>query len=116
MESQHFTPVKIMVCVDNTPESRVAVRFACAKAAKAQRRGGLVDLLHVIEPADFQGLGGVVEKIQADRHAEGETLLQDLAHEANFCEGIRPSLQLRQGVIGPRARADADRSGQGPTR
>ena len=41
---------KFLVCVDDTPECRVALRFACRRANKT---GGGVTLLRVIEPGDF---------------------------------------------------------------
>ncbi len=44
-------PQNVLVCVDRTPRSRVAVRYACRRA---RNTGGNVSLLHVIEPPEFQ--------------------------------------------------------------
>ncbi len=97
-EEQHTPPPgKFLVCVDKSDVSRVALHFACVKAKK---RGGLVDMLHVIEPpADFQGLAAVAEKIREERREEAEELMQALAEEAGKV-GITPSILLREGSIG----------------
>ena len=42
-------------------------------------RGGAVDLLHVMPPADFQTLGSVADRMKEERRAEGEQLLTKLA-------------------------------------
>ncbi len=90
-------PSKYLVCVSDTPQSRVALKFACLKA---QRGGGLVDILHVIPPPDFQTLFNVADRMQQERYEEAKTLLQDVCDEAyNLC-GIRPSLLIREGQVG----------------
>lgn len=91
------SPGKFLVCVDRSGASRVALHFACVKARK---RGGFVDMLHVMEPpADFQGLAAVAEKMREERRAEAEELMQALAEEAGKA-GITPSILLREGNIG----------------
>jgi nucleotide-binding universal stress UspA family protein len=57
-ETPHYSerPVKFLVCVDGQSEAQVALRMACIKASK---RGALVDILHVIEPAEAESLFGV---------------------------------------------------------
>jgi hypothetical protein len=100
MISEHLlTPVKILVCVDKSPESGVAVKFACAKAAKAIRRGGIVELLHVMEPADFQGLGSVADKISSDRRKESEKLLNGFSQQAIDEYEVMPRHNIREGNI-----------------
>lgn len=94
--SQEVRPPKFLVCVDQAEETRVALRYACIKAKKL---GGVVDLLHVIEPGDFQSLFAVAEKARAERREAAEAMLQTLAEEANTF-GIMPSLILREGVAG----------------
>lgn len=86
-------PSKYLVCVDDTEVSRMALKFACLKGEK---RGILIDILHVIEKQDIQALG-VGEKMAYERRKEGEKLLQELAELAHECSGITPSLWLREG-------------------
>lgn len=87
-------PSKYLVCVDDTDVSRIALRFACIKA---RRRGILIDILHVIPPADIQAIGAVGDKIDKEQREEAEKLLQDMAAEAHELSGIRPSLWIRCG-------------------
>ena len=45
-----------LVVIDDSPEARVALRFAARRASKT---GGAVDVLAVVEPQDFVQWGGV---------------------------------------------------------
>lgn len=89
-------PAKYLVCVDSKDYSRMALRFACTVA---KLNGCLVDLLHVIEPADFQSFGAVADKMREERRQEAEELLQNYAEEAQKYAGITPSIILREGGI-----------------
>jgi nucleotide-binding universal stress UspA family protein len=97
MTEPTLRPFKFLVCVDNRPESRIALRLACEKA---KRRGGLVDIVHVIAPADFQSLPGVAERMREEQRAEAETMMNAIAAETLAAVGLRPGIQLREGVIG----------------
>lgn len=90
-------PPKYLVCVDEKPESQVALRLACVKAAA---RGGTINLIHVVPPADFQTLHAVADRMNAERRAEAEALLQRLSAEAFAASGLVPVLILREGAIG----------------
>src|SRR4026207_1473313 len=61
---------KLRVVVDETPECESALAFA---ASRAQRTGGQLSLLYVIEPdVDFQWLpGGEVARAGGPKHAHG---------------------------------------------
>ena len=88
---------KYLVCVDTKPECRVALKLACMKA---RERRGMVDMLHVVAPADFQTLGAVADRMREERRQEGEILLKELADEASAEHGITPSMILREGITG----------------
>lgn len=90
-------PVKYLVCASDTPEARAALKLACLKAKSC---GGLVDVLHVIPPADFQTLSGIADRMRDEQHEAAERLLQSIAEEAYDSCGIRPSLIVREGQIG----------------
>lgn len=100
---------KYLVCVDNREECRAALKLVCMKAAA---RKGMVDMLHVTPPADFQTLGAIADRMREERKREGEELLKTLADEAYAAYGIRPAPLLREGAIGDEviaaALADAD--------
>jgi nucleotide-binding universal stress UspA family protein len=87
---------KFMVCVGHGEVSKVAVRFACARAKKSNCT---VELIHVIEPADFQALFAVTDKVREERRQEAEKLLQGLAALAQQMS-VTPSLNLREGPRG----------------
>lgn len=88
---------KYLACVDGREESRVALRLACMKA---KSRGGSVGILHIIEPVDFQTLGGVAERMREERKLEAEKLLKTLSDEASAAYGITPTPMLREGATG----------------
>ncbi len=87
---------KYMVCVGKGDASRVAVRLACARGKKAGRS---VELLHVVEPPDFQALFAVTDKLREERRQEAENLLNDLCALGQQV-GVTPSINLREGVRG----------------
>lgn len=92
-----ITPSKFLVCVNKSEESLVALRFACIKAKK---RGGLVDIVHVMEPADIQPLFGVADRMREERRDEAEALMKRMAGMAYEISGIAVGLVLREGQIG----------------
>jgi len=83
-----------LVVVDDTPECRVALRFASMRAKKT---GGGVVLLHVIEPADFQHWMAVENLMREEAREEAELLLQGLAAEVHEWSGIMPEYRIREG-------------------
>ncbi len=85
---------KFLVVVDDTPECRVALRFACLRA---RNTGGGVTLLYVSEPADFQHWMAVGDLMQHEAREEAEKVLQGLAAEVNELSGIMPELVVREG-------------------
>lgn len=90
-------PPKYLVCVDSREESHTAFTLACMKA---KARGGMVALLHIIAPADFQTLGAIADRMREERQKEGEQLLKKLSDEASAIFGIMPESVLREGPTG----------------
>lgn len=90
-------PFKFLVCVDESPQSRAALRFA---AMRARNVGGLLALLHVTEPADFHEWMSIADVMEEERREEAERLLHDLAGEVRALTGLVPELRIRSGVIG----------------
>jgi nucleotide-binding universal stress UspA family protein len=91
-------PTKFLVCVSGSDNSasRVALRLACLRARKC---GGLVDMLHVIEPLSADPLMGIGEKLREESRARAEALMQELCAEAHATAGITPSILLREGNV-----------------
>ena|SRR5579872_2622609 len=85
---------KFLVIVDKTPECRVSLRFA---ARRAQRTGGIVTLLYIVPPADFQQWAGVERLMREEAHQEAERALHDAARLVNEIVGNMPELVTREG-------------------
>ena len=83
-----------LVVVDDTPESRVAMRYAALRAAHVDAR---VTLLHAIPLTEFIQWGGVQDLIEADAKAKAEALLAGVADELVALSGQRPGMIVRQG-------------------
>ena len=89
-------PAKYLVCVDDTDASAVAVRFACMKAHK---RGGQVLALHVVEPADFQSLLAVADKMREDLHQHAQEVLDKIVASVADLEGLALETLIREGKV-----------------
>jgi nucleotide-binding universal stress UspA family protein len=85
---------KFMCVVDDSPECRLALRFAFRRAA---RTGGGVVLLYVIEPADFQHWVAVENLMREEAREAAEEVLQTLADEVSQWSGIMPEFAIREG-------------------
>jgi nucleotide-binding universal stress UspA family protein len=86
---------KFLVVVDETPECKVALRFA---ARRAEHTNGLVTLIYVIEPADFQHWMAVERVMREEAHREAEAILHDAASDVNKLTGITPELVIKEGA------------------
>ena len=85
---------KFLVVVDSTPECMNALRFAARRAA---RTGGMVTMLFVIQPDEFQHWMGVAEAMKRDRREEAESRLSTLADEVHLLAAIMPEFAIREG-------------------
>lgn len=83
-----------LVVVDESPELKVALRYACIRARKT---AGRVALLYVIEPADFQQWMGVNELMREEAREEAEQTLQKMAADVQKLSGAMPVLYVREG-------------------
>ena len=88
---------KHIVCVDDSPAARVALHFACKKASK---RGGMVEMLHVIPPADMQNMFGMLEKAREEQRLEADKLMGSLSQSAVEYSGVTPLVNVREGNPG----------------
>jgi nucleotide-binding universal stress UspA family protein len=93
---------KFLVVVDTTPECKVALRFA---SRRAQHTGGIVTLLSVVAPADFQQWAGVERVMREEAHQEAEQMLHGAAKVVNDIVGAMPELVIREGRTAEEVRA-----------
>jgi nucleotide-binding universal stress UspA family protein len=89
-----LTRRKFLCVVDDSPECRLALRFAFRRAA---RTGGGVVLLYVIEPADFQHWVAVENLMREEAREAAEEVLHTLADEVSQWSGIMPEFAIREG-------------------
>jgi len=84
-----------LVVVDQSPELKVALRYACRRA---KATGGRVAMLYVTEPVDTEWLA-VGNLMREEQRAEAEARLQELAAGAQSLSGEMPVLHVREGVV-----------------
>ncbi|MXP62946.1 universal stress protein [Roseomonas sp. M0104] len=83
-----------LVVVDDSPERRIALRYACLRAKNG---GGRVALLRVIEEEGTVEWAGVGAMLQEERREEAEKLLSALAAEVQEITDGLPILLIREG-------------------
>lgn len=85
---------KFLVVADDTPEFRVALRFASLRAAKVN---GSVVLLYVIPPADFQHWSSIEHIMREEAQEAATMLLNRLALDVQTLAGFTPEIVIREG-------------------
>jgi nucleotide-binding universal stress UspA family protein len=83
-----------LVVIDDSPEARVALRFAARRAAKT---GGTVEVLAVVEPQDFVQWGGVQAAIEEEQKSRIEGIVSSAVGEIIDEAGVKPSIVIRTG-------------------
>jgi nucleotide-binding universal stress UspA family protein len=83
-----------LVVVDDTPELRLAIRYACVRARKTN---GRVAMVHVTAPEDMQEWIGVSRLIKEESRQQAEALMQKMATEVQKLSGAMPVLYFREG-------------------
>ena len=100
-----------LVVVDDSAESRVALRFAARRAAKT---GGRIEVLGIVEPQDFVQFGGVQAAIEEEQRLRIEGVVSSAIGEILDQSGMDANIILRSGeAVRTRARISrgARRSG-----
>ena len=85
-----------LVVVDDNPEMRAALRFACMRAKST---GGRVALLRCLAPAEFQHWMGVGEIMREEARTLAEQLIVDLSDFVVEISGQIPAVYLREGNV-----------------
>jgi nucleotide-binding universal stress UspA family protein len=85
---------KFLVVVDKSPEHKKALRYA---ARRAQHTGGLVSLLIVVSPSDFQHWRSVEDAMREEALNEAERLLHEAASHVHQLSGLYSELLVREG-------------------
>ena len=85
-----------LVVVDDSPELRVALRYA---ALRARRTGGRVALLHVMEPPDRQTWMALESLMREESREEAEALVGRHADAVAALTGAMPVVHIREGLV-----------------
>lgn len=85
---------KFLAIIDDTPECERAVAYA---SMRAKSTGGVVVLLYVIEPSDFQHWLGVEKIMREEALAAAQAALDSQAVKVRSSLGIEPELVVREG-------------------
>jgi nucleotide-binding universal stress UspA family protein len=83
-----------LVVVDDSAESRVALRFAARRAAKT---GGRMEVLGIVEPQDFVQFGGVQAAIEEEQRLRIEGVVSSSIGEILDESGVDAQIIIRQG-------------------
>ena len=83
-----------LVVVDDSAESRVALRFAARRALKT---GGKIEVLGIVEPQDFVQFGGVQNAIEEEQRLRIEGVVSSAVGEILDQSGLEANVIIRQG-------------------
>ena len=83
-----------LVVVDDSAESRVALRFAARRAAKT---GGKIEVLGIVEPQDFVQFGGVQAAMEEEQRLRIEGVVSAAIGEILDESGMDANIILRSG-------------------
>ena len=87
---------KLLVIVDDSPECDRAITYA---ALRAERTGGLLDMLFVIAPGDFQHWLGVEEIMRAEAREAADAALATYVEKAKSLADITVETVVREGSL-----------------
>jgi nucleotide-binding universal stress UspA family protein len=85
---------KFLAIIDDTPECERAVAYA---SRRAKSTGGVLIMLYVIEPGDFQHWLGVEKIMREEALANAQAALDGYASKIRETLGIEPELVVREG-------------------
>src|SRR3954463_13764692 len=83
-----------LVVVDDSPEARVALRFAARRAAKTS---GRIEVLGIVEPQDFVQFGGVQAAMEEEQRLRIEGVVSASIGEILNESGVEANVVVRQG-------------------
>lgn len=96
VELAHNPDRVFLVVVDESPELRAALHFACLRT---RHTGGRVALLYVLEPTETQHWAAVEDLMREERRAEAEATMKRVADEVFEWSGVMPVLYMREGEV-----------------
>ena len=86
--------LKFLVCVDDSEECKIALKFACMRAKNTK---GSVVLLYVIEPQDLMHFVGVENIMKSEAYAKADEILKSLKSEVDINFGLNIECKIEKG-------------------
>jgi nucleotide-binding universal stress UspA family protein len=83
-----------LVVIDDSPEARVALRFAARRAVKTQ---GRIEVLGIVEPQDFVQFGGVQAAIEEEQKLRIEGVVSAGIGDILDESGVEAKIIVQQG-------------------
>jgi nucleotide-binding universal stress UspA family protein len=83
-----------LVVMDGSAEAPAALRFAAMRAA---RTGGAVEVIAIVEPAEFSIIGAVQAAMEEESRLRVEAMVAQATGAIEETAGIKPAISLRQG-------------------
>jgi nucleotide-binding universal stress UspA family protein len=84
-----------LVVVDESPEMRKALHYACRRA---KRTGGRVALLYAMAPPEAQQWGSVADLMRQEARQQAEEVIAQHAETAASLTGQPPTIHIREGM------------------
>ena len=83
-----------LVVMDGSAEAPAAMRFAAMRAA---RTGGAVEVLALVEQAEFSIIGAVQAAMEEEAKLRAEAMVAQATGAIEEAAGIKPAITVRQG-------------------
>lgn len=81
--------------MDSSPEAKVSLRFASARAAHVD--GGTLVIFHTVRPGEYQHWRAVKEAMAEETKKEARDLMKSVATFAEEEYGLEPEIVIREG-------------------
>ncbi|PCI34566.1 MAG: universal stress protein [Alphaproteobacteria bacterium] len=92
--SEQANKWKFLVIADETPEFKIVLRLA---SLRAERVGGTLVMLRIIQPSEFQHWMAVRDIMEEEAMQEARAMMDILAEDVKRLSGIDCEMVLRKG-------------------
>lgn len=87
---------RFVVVMDDSPEAKVSLRFASARAAHVD--GGTLVIFHVVPPGEFQHWMAVQEHMKEESRKQAREMMKEIAECLEEEYGLEPEVVIREGL------------------
>jgi nucleotide-binding universal stress UspA family protein len=86
---------KFVVVMDSSPEAKVSLQFASARAAHVE--GGTLVIFHAIPPVEFQHWMAVKDEMAEQNKEKARAMMKEIAAFVEEEYGVEPEIVIREG-------------------